>query len=159
MATFESVVAAKVLHPFELPEWERRLPLWPLHVADDLYNWVSAKSEMHDQAFAKGGRLLREHLVTTLCDFRCSKRPPAGDLRRLTPTANGIWKMHPPGLRIYGWFPAQCSFVAVAAALEAETKADKGLNDQKLREVRDFIRAHGLQGTVLLGDILAVFPP
>jgi hypothetical protein len=70
----------------------------------------------------------------------------------------GIWKMHPPKLRIYGWCPATHQFVAVTWALESETKADKKLNDKKRDEVLGFIRSNGLGQAVKLGDILAVFP-
>jgi len=77
----------------------------------------------------------------------------------MVPLGSGIWKMHPPGLRLYGWFPAKKSFVAVTAALEIETKQNKGLNDQKMQQVAQFIQSHGLASSVIVGDILNVFPP
>ncbi len=159
MATIESVVAAKILRPFELPTWEMRLPLWPLYVADDFFQWAKTETELDDLLYTKGGRSLREHLVQTFCDFRCSRRPPASDLRRMTPNRLGVWKMHPVGLRIYGWCPAQRSFAVVTGALESETKADKGLNDRKKKEVITFINTNKLNDTVVIGDILAIFPP
>jgi hypothetical protein len=67
--------------------------------------------------------------------------------------------MHAPGLRLYGWCPAQRSFVVVTGALESETKNDKRLNDRKREDVVRFIRANDLQSSVFRGDILAVFPP
>jgi hypothetical protein len=76
----------------------------------------------------------------------------------MTPTKKGVWKMHPAKLRIYGWCPGVHQFAAVAWALETETKTDKKLNDKKRDEVLAFIRSNGLQETVKLGDILAVFP-
>jgi len=93
-----------------------------------------------------------------VCEFQCSQKVHAGDLRRMLPTKHGIWHAYPPGLRLYGWCPAQHAFVAVNGALEADTKAIRGLNDQKRDEVRQFIAAHHLQGTVVRGDIRAVFP-
>jgi hypothetical protein len=160
MATVEDAVITHVLEPFELPDWELRLPIRPLYVNPELLDWADDTPQLHDEKLAVGGRTLFEHLLVMLCDFRCAERcpPHAGDLRRMTPTKKGIWKMHPPRLRIYGWCPAQHAFVAVTGALEAETKADKRLNDKKLNEVLDFIKKHGLQNTILRGDILAIFP-
>lgn len=158
MATIENVVAAQILHLFELPTWESRLPLWSLYVSNDLIQWTDTKAELNSPDFSRGGRTLREHLLQTLCDFRCSKRPPAGDLRRMTPNDKGVWKMHPSGLRIYGWSPAPRTFAMVTGALEIETKQDKGLNDRKMQEVLDFIRAHDLEATIVKGNILDVFP-
>ena len=123
-------------------------------------SWADGKAELHDKALAVGGRTLFEHLLTMFCDFRCAERcpPHAGDLRRMTPTKYGIWKMHPPKLRVYGWCPGKNQFAAVTAALKSETKSDKKLNGKKLEQVRNFIKANGLEGAVLRGDILAVFP-
>lgn len=74
------------------------------------------------------------------------------------PNKHGIWKLHPPGLRIYGWCPAPRSFVAVTGALESETKTDKKLNDKKRDEVRAFIKLHDVGAHIVRGDILAIFP-
>jgi hypothetical protein len=60
MATLEDVVASGILHPFELPTWEKRLPLWPLYVADSLFEGANARRELDDPALARGGRSLRE---------------------------------------------------------------------------------------------------
>jgi hypothetical protein len=49
--------------------------------------------------------------------------------------------------------------VAVAFALEADTKKDKKLNDAKRDEVLSFVKTHKLGNSVILGDILAIFPP
>jgi hypothetical protein len=160
MATLEDVLTAVVLTAFELPDWEPRQPVRPLWVTPELLSWADAKPELHDMAFAVGARTLFEHLLTMFCDFRCAEHCPAhaGDLKRMTPTKHGIWKMHPPKVRVYGWCPGTYQFIAVTAALESETKNDRILNDKKLKEVRDFIKKHGLENTVLRGDILAVFP-
>jgi hypothetical protein len=104
-------------------------------------------------------RTLFEHVEQMFCDFRCAPRFSAGDLRRMLPTKKGIWKMHPPKVRIYGWCPAPNSFVAVTGALEADTKRDKKLNDTKRDEILAFIKAHQLLQHVVLGDHLAIFPP
>lgn len=77
----------------------------------------------------------------------------------MLPNKKGVWKLHVPGARIYGWCPRQRAFVAVSFALEADTKADSMLNDTKREEVLSFIKTHKLTGSILLGDILAIFPP
>lgn len=105
-----------------------------------------------------GGRTRSEHLLTTLSDFRCAERPGGGDLRRLMPTKEGVWKLHPPGLRAYCFFCAPHALVAVDLALEEDTKADKGLNDAKMQGVLSFLREHGLQQTILRGDHFVVLP-
>lgn len=158
MATIEQAVAAGVIGVFELPETDRRLAIRPLWVTQAFLDWADDTAELHDPAFALGGRTLFEHLSQWLCDFRCSEHPAYGDLRRLMPTRHGLWKMHPLRVRVYGWAPRVHSFVAVTAALESETKTDKTLNNRKRDEVREFIRQHGLGQTVLRGDHLAIFP-
>jgi hypothetical protein len=158
MATLSHIIAQGILVFYRVPDWESRLPIHPLYVADELFKWADAKAELRSLGSAQGGRTLLEHLEQTFCDFRCSARPPAGDLRRMVPNKHGIWKMQPVGLRIYGWCPAVKTFAAVTAALETETKNDKGLNNRKLEEVREFIMQHGLEHTVIIGDIFAIFP-
>jgi hypothetical protein len=76
----------------------------------------------------------------------------------MLPTKHGIWKVHSEGLRIYGWCPLLRTFAAVTAALEIDTKNDSKLNDHKLHEVREFLKKHELEQTVVHGDILAIFP-
>jgi hypothetical protein len=160
MATVEDAVAAKVLEPYRLPDWEVRLPIRPLWVAFEFWDWADGRNDLHDMAVGVGRRTLFEHIEQMFCDFRCSQRFSAGDLRRMMPDTKGIRKMHPPKLRIYGWCPKPNNrFVAVAGALEWETKSDKKLNGKKRDEVLSFIKTHKLEPTVLLGDNLAVFPP
>jgi hypothetical protein len=108
-----------------------------------------------------GGRTLAEHIEQMFCDLRCSKRPAAGDLRRMMPNNKGVWKLHPTKTRLYGWAPKQDCLAVVTGALESATKdKTKGrINDQKRDEVLTFIKSHGLKQHVLLGDILAIFPP
>lgn len=158
MATIQDAIGKGVLESYGLPDWERRQPIRPLYVATELFSWVDGKAELYDQSLAEGGRLLVDHLDQMFCDFRCAERPRAGDIRRMLPTGNGIWKIHPPGLRVYGWVPAVHSFVAVTAALEAETKDDKDLNNAKMKCVQRFARKHSLEDTILRGDVRAVFP-
>jgi hypothetical protein len=158
MATVEDAVRAGALHVFDLPDWEVRLPIRQLWVTTELLDWANMTPELHDMARRVGGRTLFEHLLQIFCDFRRSERFPAGDLRRVMPTKEGVWKLHPPKLRIYGWCPGPNKFVAVTYAFEADTKGDKTLNDKKRDEVLTFIKAHKLQHTILRGDIRAVFP-
>jgi hypothetical protein len=159
MATLEDAVKAKVLEPYELPEWETRCPIRPLWVAYELWDWIDGTDDLHNVALGLGGRTLFEHTEQMFSDFRCSPRFFAGDLRRMMPTTKGIRKMHPPKLRIYGWCPAQHAFVAVTAAMEQDTKSDKTLNDKKRDYVLEFISLHKLEHTILRGDHSAVFPP
>ena len=158
MATILDAVNSNALEAYELPAWETRQTIRSLWVNPELWDWVDMTPELYDEKHGRGGRTLDEHLDQTFCDFRCSKIFPAGDLRQLMPVKHGVRKLHPPRLRIYGWCPAPDQFVAVAGALEAATKADKGLNDRKLEEVLEFIRRNKLEDTVLLGDNRAVFP-
>lgn len=158
MATIQDILAKGELELYELPDWESRMPINPLYFPPTFGEWAVNKNELKDEALKQGGRTLLEHLEQMFCDVRCSERPAAGNLKRITPTKHGIWKLHPPGLRIYGWSPAPRSFVAVTAALESETKSDKNLNDKKRDEVRDFIKDHDLSKHVVRGDILAIFP-
>lgn len=157
MATIENAVANGLLDVYELPDWEVRQPVRTLYVAFELFDWVDSQPMLHDMKRGIGGRTLFEQLEQMLCDFRCAQSPSAGDLRRMLPTKAGIWKMHPPGLRIYGWFSSRASFVAVTAALEIDTKTDKKLNDKKRDYVRSFIVKNGLQNGVQRGDFLAIF--
>jgi hypothetical protein len=159
MATLEDAVKAKVLEPYTLPDWDLRLPIRPLWVAFVLWDWIDGRDDLHDMALGVGRRTLFEHIEQMFCDFRCSPRFPAGDLRQMLPNPKGIRKMHPPKLRIYGWCPAPHAFVAVTAAFESDTKTDKKLNDKKRDEVLAFIKANQLENLVLKGDNLAVFPP
>jgi hypothetical protein len=159
MATVEDAVAGKVLEPYPLPDWELRLPIRPLWVAFELWDWIDGKDELHEMGLAIGRRTLFDHIEQTFCDFRCSPRFPAGDLKQMMPTKHGVRTMRPAKVRIYGWCPKQHAFVAVTGALEIDTKTDKTLNDKKRDEARNFIKTHKLEHTILRGDNLAVFPP
>jgi hypothetical protein len=159
MATIGGAIAAKALEVYDLPQWEVRQPIRQLWVNPELWDWVDRTPQLRSKRDRVGGRTLEEHLDQMFCDFRCSDPFPAGDLRRLMPNKHGVRSLHPPKLRIYGWCPGPHQFVAVTGALEAETKADKSLNDRKLKEVLRFIRRNQLERTVLLGDNRAIFPP
>lgn len=156
MATLREAIAQKALEIYTLPQWERRKPIRDLWFAPQLWDWVDGTQGMSEKV---GGRTLDEHIELMFCEFRCAEPFPAGDLRQSMPTKDGIRKLYPPKLRIYGWCPAANEFVAVTGALEADTKKDKSLNNKKHEEVLQFIQRNGLNGTVLLGDNLAVFPP
>lgn len=159
MATILSALREGVLDEFALPDWELREPLRPLLVAPELVDWVDSREDLHKVSAGRSSRSPYEHLVQAFCDLRCAERPGAGDLRRLTPTTYGVWKLHPPLLRVYGWFHQPLRFIAVTAAFESETKTDKKLNDRKRDEVRAFIAKHHLGDTVLSGDHRAILQP
>jgi hypothetical protein len=158
MATIDSVIAAGHLSPFELPEWESRLAIRSLFVTPDFLDWADDTDALHDETNAIGGRTLFEHLLLMFCEFRCAPRVRYGDIKRMMPTSKGVWKMHPPGLRIYGWCPDLQQFASVDGALESETKTTKNLNDVKRNIVLAFIKQHGLGNSVKYGDFTAVFP-
>ena len=155
MATLQEAVAAKALELYVLPQWERRPAIRPLWFAPALWDWVDATPAMSERV---GARTLDEHIELTFCEFRCANLFPAGTLRQVMPVKDGVRKLHPPKLRIYGWCPGQHQFVAVTGALESDTKLDKNLNDKKRDDVLQFIRRNGLEETILFGDNLVVFP-
>lgn len=156
MATIAAVLRNGVLGEYRLPEWESRDPLRPLLVAPQLFDWVDSTVELYDGSIKAGGRTPLEHLEQMFCDLRCAKRPGAGDLRRVMPTKFGIWKLHPPLLRIYGWFYRPLHFAAVTGALASETKSDKSLNNKCRDIVRTFLKRNQLNETIIMGDHLAV---
>jgi hypothetical protein len=156
MATILDAISSKLIDVFQLPSWEVRMPIRELYVANEFMDWVDSTSRLHSESV--GPRTLGEHLEQALCDFRCSEPVPVGELRRMMPTKHGVWKMHPPGLRVYGWCPAKHAFVAVTAAFEGDTKADKNLNEIKLKYVQSFIDKGHLENTVLRGDASEIFP-
>jgi hypothetical protein len=139
-----------------LPDWEVRTAIRPLYAAPDFLDCIEDRDVLHNTSV--GGRTLYDHIWQMFADFRCAERPGAGDLRRMMPVEKGIWSMHPPKLRIYGWCPAPHSFVAVTGALESATKSDKSLNDRKRDQVLSFIEANHLGQAVLRGEYLEAFP-
>jgi hypothetical protein len=158
MATLDDAVASGCLALFELPDWEPRLPLRPLYVASEFFDWADDTPELHDMALAIGRRTLFDHLLQAFCEFRCADRIHYGDIRPTMPTRAGVWRLCPPGLRLYGWCPTKNSLAIVTGALQIATKRDKGLNSQKLGEVIRFLQRNKLVDTVTRGDFLAVFP-
>lgn len=165
MATLDELLRDGTLEPYQLAEWETRQPIWRLLIASSFWNWFDGTDALHDEKQKIGARTIGEHIEQTFCDLRCNQRPSAGDLRRMVPNRSGIWKIHPAGARLYGWACGVGQIVVVTGATETETKQksedkkQKSLNDQKRDEVKKFIKDHKLQGTVLLGDILAIYPP
>jgi hypothetical protein len=161
MATIEDDLKASGLELYELPDWETRQPIRQLWIAPSFWEWFDKTDELHDPKFKSGGRTLAEHIEQMFCDLRCSERPGGGDLKRMMPTNKGVWKLHPAKTRLYGWAPKKECIAIITGALEIETKdkAKGNINNQKRDEVLAFIKSHKLQQYVLLGDILAVFPP
>src|SRR6266403_1956759 len=103
MATLSSALSRGVLERYIVPEWEVRPQLRPAYTAPELTQWADSTLELVDEAAKIGRRLLIEHLEQLFCDFACSERPPAGDVRRMIPTGRGILSVHAPGVRVYGW--------------------------------------------------------
>jgi hypothetical protein len=159
MATLEDNLKASGLELYDLPDWERRLPIHQLWISAEFWDWFDDTKELHDERYRVAKRTLADQIEQLFCDFRCSIRPGAGDLKRAMPTRKGIWKIHPPKLRLYGWAPKIECLAVICGALELDTK-DKtqgSINEKKRDEVLAFIKKNGLP--MKLGDILAIFPP
>jgi len=121
--------------------------------------WTDLVDDFLAEEFRTSRRSHAEHLEMMFSDYRCADRPGAGDLKRMKPTGQGVRKMHPPGLRIYGFcLKPGAAFVAVTGALEIETKRDGRVNTLKLREVRKFIRDNRLDDVVMRGNNYELFP-
>lgn len=60
-------------------------------------------------------------------------------------------------LRVYGWVPRRHCFVAVCAALEAETKKNRKLNDECRDKVVAFMKKHNVS-EILYGVFPDAFP-
>jgi len=158
MATLWDALRSGVLEEYRLPDWEVRPKLRPAFLAQELLQWADSTPELMDNAKAIGRRLLIEHLAQLFCDFSCSKRPPAGDVRRMIPTKRGVVSVHAPGLRVYGWSCRPGCLIAITAALETDTKLNRKLNDRKRDHVLAFARKHGLETTILKGELYELFP-
>ena len=160
MATINDLVRARSLKLYEPPDWwTGGSPVRPLWYTEGFSEWVDTTEELHDTAAGEGGKTLGEHMDISLSEFRCAKVLHSSELRRTQPTRNGIWRILPPKLRLFGWCPWPHAFVLVAGALETQTHADPQLTDRKSAEVVDFIRENGLQNQMVLGDFTHAFPP
>lgn len=160
MATILDAARRKVIEPYEVPEWFDGLPVRPLYLAPDFWDWIDNEARAHKIESALGRRSRCEQMEIMFSEFRCGSRAIGhAELKRMTPTSGGVWKMHPPGLRVYGWCPGPHAFVAVCGAILEDVKAGKTLNDLHRDRVLDFIRTAGLASTIQLGDYLALFPP
>lgn len=159
MATIAGALTARVLEEFALPEHEGRDPLRPLYVATELFDWIDETDALYIENWSptSGGRSRFEHLEQMFCDFRCSLRPLVGDLNRVTPTAKGVWKMQPAGLRVFGWVPMPHAFVAVCAAFTGDTHGKNSTVDLMVERVLAFAKKHDLHGTFQTGDRSALF--
>lgn len=142
-----------------MPDHDGRNPVRPLYLAAELIRWVDETDELYveDWSDRAGGRSRFEHLEQMLSDFRCDRRPLVGDLNRVKPTKRGIWSMHCPGLRVFGWVPDTWSIVAVAVAFAEDAHGPNSVVDAKINEVLDFAKANGLAGTIQLGERSGLF--
>lgn len=161
MATLSGLTkgSAPPVSEYELPEEDDRCAIRTLFMATDVFETVDADPRYYDSSILEGLRTPLEHLEQFLCDLRCAARPRVGDIKRMMPTKDGIWKAHPPTLRVFGWCWDHYCFIPVSVGLEVDIKADKTLYDVHVAKVQGFIAQHSLQSTVLPGDILALFPP
>src|ERR1700730_4553758 len=82
------------------------------------------------------GQQLRLSMFATLSGW---------DLRQMMPTKQRRKKHAPREITHLRVVPEGAAFVAVAGALEIETKTDKTLNDKKRDEVLNFIKTHKLE--------------
>ena len=159
MATIAGALTAGLLEEFRLPDHEGRAPLRPLYLSAELFDWIDETDELYelDWSSRTGGRTIAEHLSQTFCDFRCDLRPLVGDLNRVMPTAKGVWKIHSPGLRVFGWVPGPHSFVAIKAAFVAETHGKNSTTKQMTADVLHFAKENDLLKTIMTGDRSALF--
>ena len=159
MATISGALSLGVLTEFRLPDHDGRAPLRPLYIATQLFDWIDGTDELYVENWSRrdGGRSMAEHLSQTFCDFRCAARPLVGDLNRVSPTSKGIWKIHSPGLRIFGWVPVEHAFVAVVPAFSDNVHGPNSTLTQAVADVVAFAKNNGLQGTIKRGDRSALF--
>jgi hypothetical protein len=156
MATIDSLVGNGELELFTVPDDHLGcLPVRPLWLGTDLITYIDGTLVYCTEEAA--GRTAYEHLEQFFVDFRCNERVHADDLRRMLPTGRGIWSMHPPLLRVYGWVPRQHSMVAIHAVFESATKSDSGLNDRCRNLVMEFIKRHNVS-EIIYGDFRDAFP-
>lgn len=160
MATFLDAVRGRHLEMFGVPDWDNRMPVRHLYVAPELWEWIDNEERAHVPSAGLGGRSPCEHMEQLFTDYRCDPRALRhGDLKRMQPTKEGVWRIHPPGLRVFGWVAAQQTFVAVRAVLEADLKDGTLSYDDQRDAVLAFARTHDLEHTIIRGDYLAIFPP
>lgn len=159
MATIRDALNARLLEEWPLPDTESRSPRRPLYIAGELYDWVDNAQDLYRIKANEGGRSRYEHLLQAFADFRCDARPLAGDLHRVIPTSDGIWKFHPVGLRVFGWVPAPHAFVAVRIGRTEDCHGPRSIANALRKDVLAFAIRHGLQGTIQPGDASALFPP
>lgn len=167
MSTIDALVRSGDLVTYELPDWERRSPVRRFVYAPEIEDWFDGEPRAYDGSIKYGGRTPDEHFQQFFADFCCAIRPCVADLKRLEPTSNGIWKAHPQGLRVFGWFFTPDNFVAITAALEADLKpkhkhhlpAKATSYAAQNTLVRNFIKKHDLGKTILPGDAIKIFPP
>ncbi len=159
MATILEAVRNGVLEPFEIPDWERRLPERMLWLTPALWDQIDNEPRAHIASAKLGGRTPYEHMDSMFTDFRCGERALGhSEIKRMNPTSSGVWEMHPPGLRVFGWCPEPHAFVAVSLAIVEDLKADSKLYDKHRDGVIAFAKAQGLSSTLTLGDYRALFP-
>lgn len=158
MATVAEIHAKGYLEEYDLPDWEARSPVRSLLVAPALFTWVEQTPGVDDGTIVTAARTPLDHLEQFFSDLRCSERPSTSEFRRMMPTARGVWKCHPPTLRVFGWCYAPWSFVAVSAELERTIKTTPSLYASHMKGVLDFVKLHKLEGSLLRGDHLAIFP-
>lgn len=156
MATIADAIRRGALLEYVMPDHELEAPKRRLLASPDFFEWLDGTPALH--ASKVGGRTLYEHAEIMLCDLRCAAKPAPGEIRRMIPDRAGVWTARPPKLRLYGWWARGPEFVVISGALEADTKADRNLNNRKRDEVIDFARSNGLEATMLKGDVRAIFP-
>ena len=141
-----------------IPDWEQRQAIRPLYATSDFLDRIETDPVLHDPKRMIGDRTLYEHLWERMTDFRCAERPGCGDLHLVIPVTKGVWKLHPVGLRVFGWAPHLHGLALVDYALADDTHKTKGLVAAKRETVLQFIRSYSLEETLLKGSYLEVFP-
>ena len=160
MATIAECIRDGILAEFAMPDFDPREPRRRLLVATELFDWIDGTEKLYDQNWSRknGGRTIAEHLERTFADFRASRFPLVGDIRRVQPASKGVWKIHSPGLRVFGWVPQPHEFVCVVADFVENTHGAGSTVRLKVGQVLNFAKIHGLEDTIKRGDHIALFP-
>jgi hypothetical protein len=160
MATIADCIRSGVLVEFAMPDSDHREPRRKLFVAESLFDWIDGTERLYDRNWSKqsGGRTMAEHLERTFADFRASRFPLVGDLKRVQPDKKLVWKIHSPGLRIFGWVPQAHQFVCVTADFVENTHGPGSTVKLKISQVLDFANRHQISATMQRGDHIALFP-
>jgi hypothetical protein len=158
MATVYQLLRSGDIERYQLPQWETREPIRELYGIPELFDWVMENPIMQDESDKKGGKDRLEHLQALFSEFRCDKQPGGGNLRRVNPSGEGVFKLQPYGARVFGVFIEPKVFIGVCAIVseEGHGKNAKQTYTEMRTQVLNFVKKHNLQDEILKGEIYEV---